>query len=130
MPSTWRLRSISSSARSLRRVLARAAQQQSVAAHARNRLDARDDLDEERVHQIGNDDADGVAAAKGQAAGDGVALIAELFDLGEHAAARGLADVPVIVQDFGDRHDGDAELAGNPSHRGSWPWAVFGFLYR
>ena len=109
-----------------RRVLTRAAQQQSVAAHARNRLDARDDLDEERVHQIGNDDANGVAAAKCQAAGDGVALITELLDLGEHAAARGLADVPMIVQDFGNRHDGNAELAGDPSHRGSRHGCVLG----
>ena len=73
-----------------RRVLARAAQQQSIAARACDRLDARDDLDEKRVHQIGDDDADGMAAAKCQAAGDGVSLIPELFDLGEHAAARGL----------------------------------------
>ena len=64
MPSTCRPRSISSSERSLRGILARAAEQQPVAAHAGDRLDARDDLDEERVHQIGNDDAEGVGAAK------------------------------------------------------------------
>ena len=100
-------------------VLARAAQQQAVAADAGNRLDAGDDLDEKRVHQIGNDDADRVAAAEGQAARDGVALVADLLDLGEHAIARGVTDIPVIVQDLGDGHDGNAELAGNPPHRGS-----------
>ena len=67
------------------RILAGAAQEQPVAAHAGDRLDARDDLDEERVHQIGNDDAEGVGAAQGEAAGDGIALVAELFDLGEDA---------------------------------------------
>ena len=60
-----------------------------------------------------------MAAAQREAAGDGVALVAELFDLGEDAVARGLADVAVIVQDLRDGHDGDAELSGDPPHRGS-----------
>ena len=69
----------------LARILAGAAQQQPVAARAGDRLDARDDLDEERVHQIGNDDAERVGAAEAEAAGHGVALVAELLDLGEDA---------------------------------------------
>ena len=114
----------------LGRILARAAQQQPVAADARHRLDARDDLDEERMHQIGDDDANGVAAAEGQTARDGVSLIAELFDLREDAIARGLADIAVVVQDFGNRHDGYAELAGDSPHRGSGHglWSGLGAL--
>ena len=80
------------------------------------------------MHQIGNDDAYRMAAAKRQAPRDGVSLIAELFDLREDAATSGLADIPVIVEDFGDRHDGDAELAGDPSHRGSGHGLFLGFF--
>ncbi len=111
-----------------RHILARAAQQQPVSAHARHRLNARDDLDEKRMHEIGNDDADGVTAAKRQAAGDGISLVAELLDLGEHAAASGRADVPVVVQDFGNGHHGHAELAGDPSHRGSGHGLFLGYF--
>src|SRR5687767_15968156 len=70
------------------------------------------------MHQIRDHDADGVAAAQGQAAGYRVALIPDLLDLGEHAVAGRLADIRVVVQDLGDGHHGDAELAGNPPHRG------------
>ena len=69
MPSTWRPCSSCSSERSLARILARAAEQQPVAPLARHRLDARDDLDEERVHQIGNDDAERVGAPEASAIG-------------------------------------------------------------
>ena len=99
-------------------ILAGAAQQQAVAAHAGDRLDAGDDLDEEGVHQIRDDDAEGVGAAEAQAAGDGVALVAELLDFREDAGAGGLADVVVVVEHLGDGRDRDAELAGDPLHRG------------
>ena len=84
----------------------------------RDRLEPGDDLDEERVHQIGDDDAERVGAAEREAARDGVGLVAELGDLGEHARARGMADVAAIVEDLGDGRDGHAELAGDPLHRG------------
>ena len=86
MPSTCRWRSISSSWRSLAGILVRAAEEQAVAARARHRFEAGDDLDEERVHQIGDDDAEGVRAAEGQAARDRVGLVAELGDFGETRA--------------------------------------------
>jgi hypothetical protein len=100
------------------RVLAGAAQQQSISARAGHRLDAGDDLDEERVHQVGDDDAEGVGAAKAEAAGNRVTLVAEFFDLGEDAGAGGLADVGAIVEHLGDGGDGDTELAGDPLHGG------------
>ena len=100
------------------RILAGAAEQQAVAAHARHRLDAGDDFHEEGVHQVGDDDAEGVGAAQAEAAGDGVALVAELVHLGEHAGARGLADVVVVVEHLRDRGDRDAELAGDALHGG------------
>ena len=99
-------------------VLVGAAEQQPVAARARDRLEAGDDLDEERVHQVGNDDAEGVGAAKREAAGDGVHLVAELGHLRQHAGARRVADVVAIVEDLGDGGDRHAELAGDPFHRG------------
>src|SRR5213082_955374 len=40
---------------------------------------------EKRVHQIGDDDAERVGAAEGEAAGDGVGAITELFDFLEDA---------------------------------------------
>ena len=95
---------------------------------AADRLDAGNDLDEERMHQVGDDDADGVTAAKRETARDGVALIAKLFDFGEDTASRGLADVAMVVEDLGDGHDRDAELAGDAAHRGSGHG--LGCLYR
>ncbi len=100
-------------------ILVRAAQQQSVAARAGDRLEAGDDLDEERVHQVRDDDAERVGAAQGEAARDGVGLVAELGDLGEDAGAGGVADVVAVVEDLGDGRDGHAELAGDPLHRGA-----------
>ncbi len=102
----------------LARILARAAQQQTVAAHARHRLDAGNDLHEERMHQIRDDDAERVGAAQREAAGDRIALIAELLDLREHAGAGGLADVAAVVQHLRDGRDRHAELAGDALHRG------------
>ena len=110
----------------LARILVRAAEQEAVAAVARDRLDTRDDLDEERVHQVRNDDAERAGAAEREAAGDGVGLVAELGDLGEHARAGGIADVAAVVQDFGDRGDRDAQLVGDALHRGGRWHAVLG----
>ena len=118
MPSTWRPRSISSSARSLPGSSLELHSSRPKPRDAGDRLDAGDDLDEERVHQIGDDDAERVGAAEAEAAGDGVALVAELFDLGEDAGAGRLADVGVVVQHLRDGRDRDAELAGDPLHRG------------
>ena len=70
------------------------------------------------MHQVGDDDAEGVGAAEGEAAGDGVGLIAELGDFGEHASARRLADVLAIVQHLRDGRDRHPELAGDAFHGG------------
>ena len=118
MPSTWRWRSMSISGALLGRIFVRAAQQQAVAARAGDRLEAGDDLDEERVHQIGNDDAERVGAAEREAARDGVGLVAELGDLGEDAGAGRVADVVAVVEHLRDGRDRHAELAGDPLHRG------------
>ena len=79
-------------------VLPGAAQEQPISAHAGNRLDTRDDLYEERVHQVWNDDPDRVAAPERQTARNGVALISELFDLRENAAPSRRADVPCLFK--------------------------------
>ncbi len=100
------------------RILAGAAEQQAVAAHAGHRLDAGDDLDEEGVHQIGDHDAERVGAAQAEAAGDGVALVAELLHLGEHPRAGGVADVVVVVEHLRDRGDRHPELHGDALHGG------------
>ena len=84
MPSTWRPCSICSSERSLDGYSPGAAEQQPVALFARHRLDPRHDLDEERVHQIGNDDAEGMGAPERQRSGDGVGAIAELLHFGQN----------------------------------------------
>ena len=52
------------------------------------------------MHQIGDDDAERVGAAQAQAAGDGVALIAELFDFGEHAARVASLMSPWLLSTF------------------------------
>ena len=108
----------------LARILVRAAQQQTVAARARDRFEAGDDLDEEGVHQIGDDDAERVRAAEGKAAGDGVGLIAEFGDFGEYAGAGGVADVLAVVQDLRDGGDRHPQLAGDPFHGGGRRHAV------
>ena len=64
MPSICRWRRRSTFGRSLRGIVVRAAQEQAVAASARHRLEAGDDLDEERVHQLGDHDPESVGAAQ------------------------------------------------------------------
>jgi hypothetical protein len=100
------------------RVFTGAAQQEPEPPDAGDRLDARDDFHEKRVHQIGNDDAEGVGAAEGEAAGNRVALIPELLHLREDAGAGGFTDVVVVVQHLRDGRNRHAQLAGNPLHRG------------
>ena len=99
------------------RVLAGAAQQQGVAALREDRFDGGDDLDEERMHQIGDDDAEGLRPAKGQAARDRVGAVAQLLHFLQDTRARDRPDVGLIVQDFGDGGDRDPELQGDPLHR-------------
>ena len=99
-------------------ILAGHAQQQSVSPRARDRFEAGDDLDEERVHQVGNDHAEGMGAPKRQAPGDGIGPIAKLLDARQHARAGGRPDVGVVIQDFGDRRDGNPELRRDAFHRG------------
>jgi hypothetical protein len=71
------------------------------------------------MHQVRDDDAEGVGPPQGETARDGVGLVAEFFDLGEHAGAGLIADVLAIVEDLGDGRDGHAELAGDALHRRS-----------
>ena len=59
-----------------------------------------------------------MGAAKGEASGDGVGLVAKLGDLGEDPGAGGVADILAIVEDLRDGRDGHAELGGDPLHRG------------
>jgi hypothetical protein len=101
----------------LAHVLAGGAKQHAEAAGREHRLHAGNDLDEKRVHQVRDDDADRGRAAEREAAGDRVGAIAELLDLGEHARARLGADVVVVVDHLRDGRDGHAQLAGNPLHR-------------
>ena len=44
--------------------------------------------------------------------------VAELLDALQHARARGLADVGVVIEDLGNRRDGHAEVRRDPLHRG------------
>ena len=102
----------------LGRIFVRAAEQQAVAARAGDRLESGHDLDEERVHQIGNDDAERVRAPQREAARDGVGLVAKFGNLGEDPGAGRVADVLAIVEDLGDGRDRHAEFSGDPLHRG------------
>ena len=58
------------------------------------------------MHQIGDDDAEGVGAAEAEAAGNRVTLVAEFFDLGEDAvlvaslmSARLLSTLDTVVME-------------------------------
>jgi hypothetical protein len=70
------------------------------------------------VHQVGDDDAEGVGAAEREASGDGVGLITEFGDLREDAGAGGMADVRAVVEHLGHRGDRDPELPGDAFHGG------------
>ena len=99
-------------------ILAGHAQEHAVSPGACDRFEAGDDLDEERVHQVGDDHAEGMGAPERQAPGDGIGPIAKFLDARQHARAGGRPDVGVVIQDFGDRRDGNPELRRDAFHRG------------
>ena len=115
-----------------RRILADVAQQQPVAERMDVLLDRRHDLDEEGVHQVGDDDAERVGTAQRQAARDGVGTVAELLDLGEHALAHLVPDVAAIVEHLRDSRHRHSESGGDVSHgdshrqtgRSGPPWRI------
>ena len=110
------------------RILARAAQEQRVAARRDDRLEAGDDLHEEGMHQIRDDDAERVRAAQREASCDGVGAVSELLDFLEHTGARRGPDVGLIVEDLRDGGDGDAELGGDSLHREGHRTDPVGFI--
>jgi hypothetical protein len=59
-----------------------------------------------------------VGAAQAQAAGDGIALIAELFHFGQHAGAVASLMSPWWLSTFETVVMDNAELAGDALHRG------------
>ena len=65
------------------------------------------------VDEIGGDAAQRAGAPGGQAAGDGVGLIAELVDGGLDARAGLTGDVVPVVDDAGDRLPGDTGHVGD-----------------
>ena len=69
-------------------ILARRAQQQPVALRRDHGVHCREDPDEERVHEIRNDDADGGRAAEREAPRDGVWTVAVIGDVGKRTRAR------------------------------------------
>ena len=115
-----------------RRIFADVAQQQPIAERMDVLLDRCHDLDEEGVHEVGDEDAEGVRTAQRQAARNGVGTVAELLDLGEHALAHLFPDVTAIVEHLGDsrhRHpESGGDVSHGDSHRRVWragpPWRI------
>jgi hypothetical protein len=61
------------------------------------------------MHEIGDDEADGVRAARDQRTGGKVGLEVEVAHALEDALAGFLADIGVVAQDLRYGDDGDAE---------------------
>ena len=69
--------------------------------------EAADDLCEERVGQVGDDDADGVAFLLLESASELIGVIAHVVDGALHTGARGVGHPVGAVDDGGDGGDGD-----------------------
>ena len=90
--------------------------QQAVALDAQRAGKALGHFGEERMHQIGNHQADGERAAGNQGASRQVRLVVQLLHSLEHALPGFIADVLVIPEDLRDGHDGNAEIPGDVLH--------------
>ena len=83
-------------------------------------LHAADDTGEKGVEHVGHDDAHGVGAPRGQAAGDGAGAVVEPPRGVEHGLAGCFGDGPRVVEDMRNRrrtHVGRARYIANGRHR-------------
>jgi hypothetical protein len=83
------------------------------AAAARFVVECRGDLCEERIEQVGDDDADEAGAPAREIAGEEIGRVAELRDDLEDARAGLGADVGLAVEDAGDGAERDVGDAGD-----------------
>ena len=104
------------------RLVVGVAEDRVVAELARARLETFDDFGEKWIDDVGNDNPEGLAVARGEMTRMRVGKIAEFFDCGEDHVMRVAAHFTGLVEDIGDSRGGNAgglgDIANGKSHRG------------
>lgn len=91
-------------------ILFRGCDEERVGLFAQHGRDALRNLGEEGMDEAGDDESHGLSFAGDERAGGEVGAVVELLHPLEHALAGVGADVAVIAEYFGNRHNGDAEV--------------------
>src|SRR5579872_552616 len=104
------------------RLVVGVAQDRVIAELAGARLESFDDFREKRIDDVGNDNPESLAIARGEMASVRVGEIAEFFDRGKNHVMRLAAHLTRLIEDIGDSRGGYAgglgDIANGKSHRG------------